>query len=358
MDDLHATLGLTSNIVVLDIPPIASRTPLKQIWPLFIVVIVGISAPFLIVFAVIPLGTRNPLILLGVISAYVILALVVFLWVWRRNKFLVTKLWSKFGESQDRAPFAKLLDRAIGPRHFYSLSIQNADAVAALNAIREAIPNRIAFVVPSIAAKLIQHQSPPGLLEPEEIGHAFSIQQACVVTVPLLYFTLNNLSEWATGRKSMTLLIFGLLPVAISFLFALVWWVSVLGERFMPLKTTRGIVRAGPGWIDARDGRRWTIEDSVLIIREQYPAKNPNYSATLLGATGSITLPIGKGGDPAFVNLWQRWTTQFPRIDLMPERRMDPPISIRGALRARFLHTLTLCSRMTRPWYSRGSTRR
>ena len=71
------------------------------------------------------------------------------------------------------------------------------------------------------------------------------------------------------------------------------------------------------------DGRLWTVEDSVLVIREEWPGKRPGYSVTLLGPTSAFTIQIGKGRSLAFINLWQRWTTPVPRIDLFTARDGD-----------------------------------
>ena len=55
----------------------------------------------------------------------------------------------------------------------------------------------------------------------------------------------------------------------------------------------------------------------MLIVRELAPSRKPLYQAVLLGPQGSIIIPIGRANGQAFINLWQRWTTPNPRLDLM-----------------------------------------
>jgi hypothetical protein len=172
-------------------------------------------------------------------------------------------------------------------------------------------------VVPSIAPTLDKHRAPPGLLELEEIGHSFSKSQAFAMIFPLFWVGGTIFNHLISGAPWVISDFFLLVAWGVFALFAIAWFTSALGERFSILKTTRGIVRAGPGFVDDRNGRRWTVEDSVLIVRELAPHNKPLYQAVLLGPQGSIIIPIGRAGGQAFINLWQRWTTPNPRLDLM-----------------------------------------
>ena len=172
-------------------------------------------------------------------------------------------------------------------------------------------------MVPSIAPTLDKHRAPPGLLELEEIGHSFNKGQALSFILPLLLVGRNFLNHLISGAPWRIYEVLSLVGWGVFALFAIAWFTSALGERFSILKTTRGIVRAGPGFANDRNGRRWTVEDSVLIVRELAPSKKPLYQAVLLGPQGSIIIPIGRANGQAFINLWQRWTTPNPRLDLM-----------------------------------------
>ncbi len=202
--------------------------------------------------------------------------------------------------------------------------------------LRASFPGRIAFVPLSITTKLIANASPPGLLEMEEIGGTFNWLELFWICWPLYFLSGNafkGVTALGTGAPLGWMGVLHIICLVIWTPFALLaffWIVSVLGERFELLKTTRGIVRAGPGWVDHPDGRRWTVEDSVLVIREEWPGKKPGYSATLLGPTSAITIQIGKGKSRAFINLWQRWTTPVPRIDLFTPRDDNQPRGIIG----------------------------
>ena len=249
-----------------------------------------------------------------------ILMLGAFVWAFRRNSTHSAKQWNAFVESEGNAPWASLLKDGLGSKatrwRFWRKNSQQAKAAVAATAIRAAQPSRIALVVPSIAPTLDKHRAPPGLLELEEIGHSFSKSQAFAMIFPLFFlgrhiFMLLSGAPWGISD------FFLLVTWCVIALFAIAWFTSALGERFLILKTTRGIVRAGPGFVDDRNGRRWTVEDSVLIVRELAPHKKPLYQAVLLGPQGSIFIPIGRANGQAFINLWQRWTTPNPRLDLM-----------------------------------------
>ena len=244
-----------------------------------------------------------------------------FMWNFRRNSAHSARQWNAFVESEGNAPWASLLKDGLGSKatrwRFWRKNSQEAKAAVAATAIRAAQPSRIALVVPSIAPTLDKHRAPAGLLELEEIGHSFSKGQALIFILPLFLVGRNFLNHIISGAPWRIYEVLSLFSWGVFALFAIAWFTSALGERFSILKTTRGIVRAGPGFADDRNGRRWTVEDSVLIVRELAPHKKPLYQAVLLGPQGSIIIPIGRANGQAFINLWQRWTTPNPRLDLM-----------------------------------------
>ncbi len=250
-----------------------------------------------------------------------ILNLGAFVWTFRRNSTHSARQWNAFVESEGNARWASLLKDGLGVKatrwRFWRKNSQQAKAAVAATAIRAAQPSRIALVVPSIAPTLDKHRAPAGLLELEEIGHSFSKSQAFAMFFPLFWVGGNIFNHLISGAPWRIYEVLSLVAWGVFALFAIAWFTSALGERFLILKTTRGIVRAGPGFADDRNGRRWTVEDSVLIVRELARHNKPLYQAVLLGPQGSISIPIGRAGGQAFINLWQRWTTPNPRLDLM-----------------------------------------
>lgn len=229
--------------------------------------------------------------------------------------------WDAFARDHVDAPWVALLKDGLHSRWAWKWAGKKlfaTDAANAAAAFRSAHPNRLALVAPSIEAALIKHAAPPGLLEPEEIGHSFSKRQAIITLLPLFWIGNTVFPRLAAGMPLGVAEVLWLVAWCGFALFALAWFASALGERFALMKTTRGIVRAGPGWVDDRAGRRWTIEDSVLIVREMAPSKKPHYQAMLLGPQGLMPIPIGRGDGLAFIDLWQRWTTPIARLDLIP----------------------------------------
>lgn len=261
------------------------------------------------------------------IAALFVTIIGLFLWGVFARRRASRKQWSEFQERDGHKAFADQVANCLRKPDFLAdrnpttaLGKANlSKAQAAASALRAAYPARVAFVAPSAAAKLATFPAPPGLLEPEEIGHTFTAQQLFALIVPLYFCAKATFSM----IRSDSLSYLWAIVCGISFLvlaaMALSWFTSVLGERFAALKTTRGLVRAGPGWVDDRSGRRWTVEDSVMIIRAVSHAKKARYQAILLGPKGAITIPVGRCDGTAFINLWQRWTTPLPRLDLAGE---------------------------------------
>jgi len=80
-----------------------------------------------------------------------------------------------------------------------------------------------------------------------------------------------------------------------------------LGESLAPV--------AGPGVVTDRNGRRWTVACSAMLIR---PVPNGNgLSVELLGPQGYLLMRFRRGvDDEGFQALWQRWMHPHPRLDL------------------------------------------
>ncbi len=317
---------LPQTVANLDIPPVAAQSGWRTVWPVFVLIVL---APIAVtVIAVMPImsnptpgqagamGTRL-LLTFGVI---ILLVVGLTYWSMRRLARINKKQWIALGESQGNAPWVTALRSCLVPnwrRAWRWSKLRNADAAAAAPVIRDGQPGRIAFVAASLAPSLVAHTAPQALLEPEEIGHSFSRRQAWFVLLPLFFIGRGAVAKVLSGTPLEWYDLLSLLAFGAFLLTAVAWFASALGEKFSALKTTRGIVRAGPGWVDDTAGRRWTIQDSVLIIQELAPAKKPHYQAILIGPMGLFALPIARGDGPAFINLWQRWTTQKPRLDLM-----------------------------------------
>jgi hypothetical protein len=323
--------ALASNIAVLSIPQVASRSGIRAIWPtllVFLAIPIFSTLFFIGMISTSRQAQNTGLIQVPFLLSFkfvvfvpIILILCANLWTFRRNSAHSARQWNAFVESGGNAPWASLLKDGLGSKatrwRFWRKNSQEFKAAVAATAIRAAQPSRIALVVPSIAPTLDKHRAPPGLLELEEIGHSFSKSQAFAMILPIFLLGRHIFMHIISGAPWGISDFFLLVTWCVIALFVIAWFTSALGERFLILKTTRGIVRAGPGFADDRNGRRWTVEDSVLIVRELAPHKKPLYQAVLLGPQGSIIIPIGRAGGQAFINLWQRWTTPNPRLDLM-----------------------------------------
>ena len=313
------------------LPRFLRRGTIAYLWPVAVVIL---ATPIGLV--VVLMSVKNPTIGTNLVGpmlwfgAIVIgAALGAILWMKALRRRAAERQREKDAKLESEAPQSAMLRKNFEPASSWLLKPMETFPKDAAANLRTNFPGRIAFVPSSITAKLIANVSPPGLLESEEIGNTFNWVELFSICMPLYLlgnYPIRGITTLATGAPLGWLGVINLIIFLIWIPFALIaifWIVSLLGERFALLKTTRGIVRAGPGWVDHPDGRLWTVEDSVLVIREEWPGKRPGYSVTLLGPTSAFTIQIGKGRSLAFINLWQRWTTPVPRIDLFTARDGD-----------------------------------
>ncbi len=216
-------------------------------------------------------GAPIPAIVLGIVVALVVVIALVIWATWTRRR-ANRKRWSDFEARDEHLAFAIPLRvcvrDAASPSGRSEVHRKRAQSAAA--ALRAVHPAQVAFIAPSAARNLAQVAAPPGLLEPEEIGHTFNLQQMASFAVPL-YFC---------GKGTISLL---------------------SGNSI--------------GW-------PW------MIIRALSSAKNSHYQAILLGPSGAVTIPVGRCKGTAFINLWHRWTTPVPRLDLAPELTKRPHFTL------------------------------
>ncbi len=66
---------------------------------------------------------------------------------------------------------------------------------------------------------------------------------------------------------------------------------------------------AGMGVVIDGRGRRWTVDDSILLIEP----KEEEIVAGLYGPAGTLRMLFYKEGDEGFAALWQRWTHPHAR---------------------------------------------
>ncbi len=316
-------------IVTFDLPPSSPLTSVRLLWPILVVLFfvvpagtiaftfalgsaaransgAGVSSPFT-PFVLFALGMGATLIVFYVFNC-------------RRLSKVRRRQWDDFVTGQGGGEHAVQLESLMRVNRWgfgRRQATWNKMSCAVVKALRTSHNGSIAFIPSKLAKQLESHKAPPGLLEPEPIGHSFSWAQGCAMVFPLLLVGNSFVSRRLHGVPWGWLDLLLAVSLGVLGLSAVVWCTSVLGEKVVALKSTKGIVKAGPGWIDSHTPkRRWTVEDSVLIVRAMTPSPRTNYQAFLLGPQGMLMIPIAKGTGPAFINLWQRWTTPEPRLDL------------------------------------------
>lgn len=147
----------------------------------------------------------------------------------------------------------------------------------------------------------------PATLEPERIqsrdpmGRFEAISLATMI-VPIVIFVRLALAGQAKFLPAVAICV-GIVVFGASRYFDL-----RLGESLAPI--------AGMGIVMDRNGRRWTVNDSSMLIR---PIANGNgLTVELLGPEGYLLIRLRRGlEDQGFQTLWQRWMHPHPRPELM-----------------------------------------
>ncbi len=145
------------------------------------------------------------------------------------------------------------------------------------------------------------------MLEPERIQSRvpvgrFEAISLTLMVVPIVVFGRQALAGQARFLP-MVVLTVGMVLFGASRFFDLRF-----GESLAPI--------AGPGVVTDRNGRRWTVDCSSMLIR---PVPNGNgLSVELLGPQGYLLMRFRRGvDDEGFRALWQRWMHPHPRPELV-----------------------------------------
>lgn len=157
-------------------------------------------------------------------------------------------------------------------------------------------------------------ESTDDLLEPESIEPS----QNGMVAVAILFLVLASLSVvQGGGSRWWNLLVFGTLSA---------YFIS----RHPPVRNALPILRdtgrdlvAGPGWVaQTKQDNRWTVEDSMMLIlrrgaKARRPVETTPIVVRLIGPPGVRDIQFASMKDPDFRQLWERWATSKPRLDLV-----------------------------------------
>ena len=175
----------------------------------------------------------------------------------------------------------------------------------------------IAIVERSLFEEIRQVDRHEGLLEEEPIIHG-SPRGLTLDTVITGLFALLGLGllgrDIFFGMPSFTTFL-GHLALAVFMGF---WAIAGRYKRWaLQYKAPR---LAGPGWIRSTKWRRrnWTVEDSIIYVHRIHNDFR-HVIVRVIGSRGTVKFEFDSVEDEGFVDLWQRWTSSEPRLELIEE---------------------------------------
>lgn len=157
-----------------------------------------------------------------------------------------------------------------------------------------------------LEARLAALDLPDYLLEPEPILPSGNVSKQHAILLGGMYIVVA-LIYTMTGQYLFTVLWLGL---GLMFIGA----IPSVRDRLRNIRLNEGRVTAAPGTIRDNHDRRWTIDDSVMIV--QTSNGKPPLFVFVTGPAGVMPLHFTDETDPDFIKLWQRWNHPHPRPEL------------------------------------------
>ena len=139
------------------------------------------------------------------------------------------------------------------------------------------------------------------MLEPETILGSLPMKRGMLIFMIALYVLLIINAGWSVA---------GLL-IAIGAV-ALLLQLPFLRDKF---RWGEGTVIAGLGVVETSRGKRWTVNDAIMIVQAQNG--EPPLTVCFTGESGELVLQFIDERDPDFIKLWQRWNHPDPRPELL-----------------------------------------
>lgn len=159
----------------------------------------------------------------------------------------------------------------------------------------------------SMREELLAIPRPDDLLEPERI--ASSTRTGRVAFVLILIAAVTVVGTALMNRDWMRAGFYSLLCGVI------LWNSSGLSHFTRAYRNEDNLPTAWPGGISDHTGRRWTVRDSVMVVRGARPGGG--LAVEVLGGAMNLQLTFASSRDPDFITLWQRWNHPQPRPELV-----------------------------------------
>ena len=172
---------------------------------------------------------------------------------------------------------------------------------------------QVRAIVDRVLRKEIQQiELTESLIEEESIGSTTGRGGALIAAVILSVAVVYA----AVSKGDIFLLLYWLVFCTI-FVFP---HISFFREHIPLLRLYSTEILAGPGWLrDLANVRRWTIDNSMLLVHLSGRRVLGPIWLHIIGPAGIQALVFSSARDPEFVRLWQRWMHPNPRLELIAE---------------------------------------
>lgn len=182
---------------------------------------------------------------------------------------------------------------------------ERAARKALLIACRQASPPTIAVCSMRYREDLAGDMGLP-LLEPEIVRGLHQFRRWVILAVCALLVLGGIAIQWLMVGGTV-----GMAPAGVGM-------IMMLGVLLVGRRARSVALLAASGAVERMDNhRRWTVEDSVLLLTR---GRRDAVRVTLVGPAGVQVVEFPDTADPALRSLWQRWTSRVFRPDL---RAMD-----------------------------------
>jgi hypothetical protein len=129
-------------------------------------------------------------------------------------------------------------------------------------------------------------------------------------------------SLWMKRGWLFVLIALFALNAALTTAWLKVFYLMMIGYLLIQLPSIRDVLRlgdgkviAGLGVVETSRGKRWTVDDAIMIVQTQ--DGEPPLTVFLTGEAGELKLHFIDEKDPDFIKLWQRWNHPNPRPELL-----------------------------------------
>lgn len=165
----------------------------------------------------------------------------------------------------------------------------------------------------SIAETLVEVPLTGDLLEPESINESDFANRFSAAM--FLVFGIQRLMPPVTPEWWWGIFFLGMSVV-------MTLRIPAVRDRIPILRDILVDVVAGPGWVQDRRGRRWTVENSIaLIVLPSTRRRRRGVRVRLIGPDGVRDLRFERADNIDFRLLWERWMHRRPRLDLLADDR-------------------------------------